>query len=622
MSYVKLSLLLIGIMIMTGATVYSQNQTVKFDSDRWTMRDAEVTEHMGRQCLQGFATLNDVEFENGIIEVDVFVDGRRSYPGIVFRMQSETDYERYYMRPHRMNLYPDAHQYTPVINGIAGWQIYNGQGFTSMGSVPDSQWVHLRMEVKGTQAQLFVDDAEQPALLVNHLQHGISKGTIGLQGPNDGTAYFSNFSYQLTDDLDFPAGPEVTKPLGIIENWEISPTIRASKIDAEKTYYDQGLTDLEWTSIKCESSGMIDLARYVGRSGPETDCIWARTIVVADKAERREYKFGYSDAICVFLNGELLFSGSSGYRQRDPSFLGIVGLHDAVYLPLKAGDNELLVMIAESFGGWGFIFQNGDYVYHHPDLTQKWDMPRQLSMPETVIYDKKRDILYVTNYFNNGNEFISKINLDGTIIEREWVTGLSRPTGMCLYNDKLYVVERTGLAEIDIEAGEIEQKFPVPGAVFLNDLAVDNNGNFYISDSRTNTIHKLTDGTSEIWLQHDAIRDPNCLAIDGDKLIVGNSGDGCLKAVSIDNKQISEIVCLGAGAIMDGVCLDGKGNYIISDFNGRVFLISKDGGKTELINGTVVQGYCANLEYIADKNMLIIPSLYENNLTAYRLKAF
>ena len=610
------------LLMLLSSLVPAQDDYIAFDSDRWIMRDAEVTEYLGRPALHGFAYIKDVEFENGIIEVDVAVDGSRSYPGIFFRMQSEQTYEHFYIRPHRMGRYSDALQYTPNINGISGWQLYNGDGYTNSIDLPKNQWVHLRLEIKGTQARLFIDNAEQPALVMNRLQIAPANGTIALQGPKDQSAYFSNFRYEITDTLEFVPASEIETPPGIFKDWEISKAFRASEIDFEKPYDKQNLPAIEWQNIQCEPSGMINLSRYMGRSGPETDCIWARTTLSFDKAQTKELKFGYSDGICIFLNGEILFSGNSAYQLRDPSFLGIIGLNDAVYLPLRKGENELLLLVAESFGGWGFICQDGNYVYMDENLTRLWEMPRQLRMPESVVYDSKRDVLYVSNYFNGGSEFISKITPGGEIVEREWITDLVRPTGMCIHDDKLYVVERMGVAEIDLDSNKISIKYPIAGGVFPNDIAVDNSGNFYITDTRINAIHKLTAGQSEIWLRSDQLSNPNGICIDGDRLICGISGKGSLKAISLTDKTISDFVVLGNGANPDGISPDGKGNYIVSDFNGRVFFITGAGEKTEILNTSVSESHCADLVYIADKGLIIIPSLYENNLTAYRLETF
>jgi hypothetical protein len=40
-------------------------------------------------------------------------------------------------------------------------------------------------------------------------------------------------------------------------------------------------------------------------------------------------------------------------RSRDYRFLGSIGWYDTIYLPLVAGDNELVVAVSEDLGGWG-----------------------------------------------------------------------------------------------------------------------------------------------------------------------------------------------------------------------------------------------------------------------------
>ncbi len=67
--------------------------------------------------------------------------------------------------------------------------------------------------------------------------------------------------------------------------------------------------------------------------------------------------FGYSDAAAIFLNRQPLFWGDSAYRSRNMAYGGWISFNDAVYLDLKQGFNELVVVTAEVFGGWGFQAQ-------------------------------------------------------------------------------------------------------------------------------------------------------------------------------------------------------------------------------------------------------------------------
>ena len=590
-----------------------------FASESWTKLDARVVEHLGRTSLEGSAILADVEFSDGVIEVDIAVSGARSYPGIVFRKQSDTDLERFYVRPHRSNgAFSDALQYTPVFNGIAGWQLYSGPGFTNYVTMPSDEWVHLRLEVKGTQARVFVGEGDDPDLVINELKHGISKGSIGLMGPKDGTAFYSNFTFRADDGLKFDPAPEATVPIGMMTDWELSGPIKYSQIDIEKSPEQQGMTDLTWQKVAGEESGLVDIARFLGRAPGEPDFVWARRNLHAENDETGKLEFGYSDYVSIFLNGQLLYLGNSAYRSRSPEFAGVVGLNDTLFLPLKKGDNELLLLVGESFGGWGFICRDGNAIFVHQDLARSWEVSQTFKFPESVAYDPDRDVLYVSNFFAGGNEFISKVKRDGVIEELQWVTELDRPTGLCVAGSRLFAAERANVVEIDIDSGKIAKRYPVPEPGLPNDVACDATGAVYVSDSQKNVIYKLENGEVVVWLEATEISQPNGLLLDGDKLLVGNSGDGCLKRVNTADRSIETVACLGSGSIVDGIRPDGRGSYIVSDYNGRVFLINPTGEVTDLLNTSARGINTADLEFVAEHGLLVIPTLNGNQLIAYQ----
>ena len=62
---------------------------------------------------------------------------------------------------------------------------------------------------------------------------------------------------------------------------------------------------------------------------------------------------GFSDRAVVYLNGQPLFAGRDDYKSRDYRFLGSIGWWDTLFLPLQAGDNEIVIAVSETFGGWG-----------------------------------------------------------------------------------------------------------------------------------------------------------------------------------------------------------------------------------------------------------------------------
>jgi len=112
--------------------------------------------------------------------------------------------------------------------------------------------------------------------------------------------------------------------------------------------------------VKGEASGLVDIARYVKKSRGKNEVVLAKVVVHSEKEQIKKLSFGYSDKVSIFLNDDILFSGNYSFRKREAEFVGIVGLNDAIYLNLKKGDNELLLIITDTYGGWGYICQLED----------------------------------------------------------------------------------------------------------------------------------------------------------------------------------------------------------------------------------------------------------------------
>lgn len=613
-----------GLVGVASAADAPETVTVPVDSERWQLINASRTEMLDRPCIAGRAVVQGVDLQNGTIEADMAVTGGRSYPGLLFRVQSPGDYERVYLRPHRPDLYGDVVQYTPSIQGISGWQLYSGPGYTSGGTLTPDTWMHLRLEMRDGQARLFLDDGDRPVLEVHDLQHGVSRGGVGIDGPRDGSACFSNFSYTPDDDLAFDAPPPPVRRPGMIRAWQLSQAMQVTAIETDLHPSAQELPPLEWRDAEPSPSGLLDVARYARRTGRAPDAIYARTTLHAEEAGTREYKLGYSDAVAVFLNGRILYSGNSAYRQRDPSFLGIVGLNDSVYLPLEKGDNELLLLVVESFGGWGFMFQDAEAIFSAEGVSRAWETPEELLVPESVLYDAQRGQFYVSNLDSLGRtppgegQFVSRLSPDGEILDLKWVGGLNRPTGMTLSGGHLFVVERGGLVEIDIDAAEIVARHPIPGAAFPNDVTADGEGALYVSDSGANVIHRVKDGAAEVWLEGPDVEQPNGMRVEGDRLVWGNNGDGRLKAASLDDRGVTTLAWLGDG-IIDGIAPDGKGGLLVSHWQGRLFRVSASGDVEKILDTTAPGGYLADFDYAPDRKLVVAPTFYGNTVSGYSL---
>lgn len=267
-------------------------------------------------------------------------------------------------------------------------------------------------------------------------------------------------------------------------------------------------------------------------------------------------------------------------------------------------------------------------------LEKAWETDAVFKLPESAIYDEKRDVLYVSNINEHGfkrlgNGFISKMTTDGKIIELNWVLGLNAPKGLTISNDKLYASDINELVEIDIESGRILNRYVADGASHLNDVAADDKGHVYVADTFTDSIYRLNSlGMLPRWLTDAGLEAPNGLHVEGDNMIIGSWGfptdgfnskvPGHLKIVSLINKSVKS---LGNGkpvGNLDGVESDGKGAYYVTDWiGGKLFHIKANGDAKMLVE---LSSGAADHEVILEKKLIIIPLMKDNKLVAYKIK--
>jgi hypothetical protein len=357
-----------------------QTVSVPADSPRWDLQQgARVTDYLGRKCLAidgGAAVLKDFEIRDGVLDVDVATTAKRGFFGFDVRIdKAGANYEEIYLRQHKSGL-PDAMQYTPVLNTGRNWQLFNGPGFTGAVDIPRDEWFHLRLELAGAQAKLYVKDMNQPALVMSDLKSGVQKGQIALYVLT-GATYFSNFEVRTTPDAPWERHlPPM--PSNTLAHWTLSPDYDALARNLELPLTRAESDAIQWQEVEAEPPGFVVLYRYreaphpmVTFQGdfakrlepqPGIKVLYARTAIHSDRDQVKKLEIGYSDDVSVFLNGKILYRGRSAQGFRDPGFLGIMNPeNDAVYLPLKKGSNELMLAISELGGGWGFICRLVDF---------------------------------------------------------------------------------------------------------------------------------------------------------------------------------------------------------------------------------------------------------------------
>jgi hypothetical protein len=356
-----------------------QPLSIPADSPLWELEgQARALDYQGRKCLMldgGAAVPKDLEMRDGVVDVDVATPASRGFFGIQFRIADDgANAEWVYLRQHKSGL-PDALQYTPVLNTGLNWQIYSGPGFTGAVDIPRDSWFHLRLEVVGAQAKLYVKEMDKPVLVLNDLKSGIQKGQLALASLTGATC-FSNFQVRATADAPWERRLPPMPP-GTLVKWRLSPSYDALQRNLERPLSPSEIAAISWQDVQAEAPGFVVVNRYRPSPHPRVSfandaakrldpqpgmqVVYARTSIPSERDQLKKLYLGYSDDVSVFLNGQILYRGRSAQNFRDPAFLGIMDAeNDAVYLALKKGENELVLAVSELGGGWGFVGRLAD----------------------------------------------------------------------------------------------------------------------------------------------------------------------------------------------------------------------------------------------------------------------
>jgi hypothetical protein len=322
-----------------------------------------------------------------------------------------------------------------------------------------------------------------------------------------------------------------------------------------------------------------------------------------------------------------------------PSMIGLVAAAATIIGVLLAADN---VTVANAQQQQQMTMSN---------IEKIWETPAQFKTPESVIYEPNENVLFVSSIDGapDGKDkqgFISKVSpLNGSIIELNWVTSLDAPKGMAVVNNTnnslLYVSDITDLVEVDVNSGKIINRYNAPGSGFLNDVASDNQGHVYVSDTVTNTIYRLdtknlgnksnnnNNASLQVWLQTPELNGPNGLYVDdtNNRLIVVSFGafsnpGGSIRVVDLQNRTMSSLGEEGTAVPiggLDGVEADSTGRYYYVTDNpaGKLYVVNSNGTGYETLD--LQEQRTADLGTILDQNMIIIPMMQQNKLEAFRI---
>jgi len=250
-------------------------------------------------------------------------------------------------------------------------------------------------------------------------------------------------------------------------------------------------------------------------------------------------------------------------------------------------------------------------------LTKVWSTSDGLKTPESVLFDPVTNNIYVSNIDGqaaekDGKGFISILSADGKIKKLDWITGLNAPKGQAIYNGNLYVSDIDELVVINIKDSKIVKRYKVENAKFLNDVTVSEDGIVFVSDNRDNKIYMLKNDLVSLWMEDKLVINPNGLWAEKGKLYIGT---GQILQADIKTKEI-KVLADNCGGI-DGIEKLKDGNFVYSNWKGLIF-VTKGSESIKLLD-TVDKKNTADIDFIPEKNLVLVPTFSGNSVEAYTL---
>ena len=255
--------------------------------------------------------------------------------------------------------------------------------------------------------------------------------------------------------------------------------------------------------------------------------------------------------------------------------------------------------------------------------------------PESVKWDSAQDVYFVSNIngapgAKDGNGYITRLGPAGMVMDSAFIKGLNAPKGMALVHDTLWVADIDQVRAFDARTGAPVAMVPVPGAIFLNDIAAAPDGSLYVTDTAirfgpkgvehpgTDQIFRIApDRKVSVAIKSDSLGRPNGITWDAvnQRFIVVQFGANSVLAWKPGETTVTRLFS-GPGQF-DGVEITRDGAIWVSSWADSSVYRYSNGQGAKAIKGLPSP---ADIGYDARRNRLLIPIFTGNRVEVWQLQ--
>lgn len=232
--------------------------------------------------------------------------------------------------------------------------------------------------------------------------------------------------------------------------------------------------------------------------------------------------------------------------------------------------------------------------------------------PESVAFDAVSGRFLISNA---GNGTIVSMDSTGAL-EMLIDKGLSKPRGLKMVLDKLWVTDDTQVHAIDVAAKKILTTIPVSGSKMLNDIEADELGQLYISDTMGNCLWILDPLTKKLEKVTDKLmKQPNGIYFDRPRrqmLIVSLGEKQPILAFNTKSREFSVFMDT-IYSRLDGIQADDPGRIFFSSWAEKaILMIPQTQNRFQLFQKDLTSP--ADFYWHEPTNELIVPLMEQNKV--------